>query len=166
MKLSKVTYVVFFPFWWLVSNFSLSFLTVIAEISWVIASTMGRSTWYKAQTLCHFETHSIAVRLQLYGEGCTYCHVKHTTNMKLRMGMHSMPLQKQFDHRVVSLVADKLEQQWLLEVHFWFWRQVGTKPGLWTLDWTMDCIIWTRFWTGTRVLELFRASHRPIIDCF
>ena len=34
--------------------------------------------------------------------------------------MHSMLLQKQFDHRVVSLVADKLEQQWLLEVHFWF----------------------------------------------
>ena len=42
-------------------------------------------------------------------------------------------LQKQFgcfNHRVVSLVADKLEQQWLLEVHFWQWRsQAGGTLG-------------------------------------
>ena len=49
-------------------------------------------------------------------------------------------LQKQvvgcFNHRVVSLVADKLERQWLWEVHFCFLKAGRYKT--WTLNSGLD----------------------------
>ena len=51
-------------------------------------------------------------------------------------------LQKQvgcFNYRVISLVADKLERQWLWEVHFCF-----LKAGIGT---NLDSELWTRLWT-------------------
>ena len=78
-------------------------------------------------------------------------------------------LQKQvdcFNHRVVSLVADKLERLWLWEVHFCLLKVGRYKTWIlnsgldYGLDYGLD------IWTGPHVLELFRASHCPIFDCF
>ena len=68
--------------------------------------------------------------------------------------------------RVVSLVADKLERLWLWEVHFCFLKVCRYKTWIlnsgldYGLDYGLD------IWTGPHVLELFRASHCPIFDCF